>query len=113
VFERDEQYLLFDWAAWECKRMPELALLFCIPNGQVRRGERTEPGIRPGVPDLCLPVARGDFNALYIEMKFGKNMTTKEQDHWIEKLRYYGNRVEVCYSFEDAQQVLKDYLGYA
>ena len=31
--EHDHQALLFQWSAWQAKTIPELELLFAIPNG--------------------------------------------------------------------------------
>ena len=40
-------------------------------------------GVKRGVPDICLPVSRGKYHGLYIEMKAGKNKPSKEQKEWI------------------------------
>ena len=40
-------------------------------------------GVKAGVPDLHLPVARGGYHGLYIELKVGDNTTTKKQKDWI------------------------------
>ena len=54
-------------------RYPELKLLHHIPNGgrrdPIEAKHLKAQGVKPGVPDLCLPVARGNFHGLYIEMK--------------------------------------------
>lgn len=43
-------------------------------------------------------------------MKYGRNKPTAKQKEWIDTLRTTGNRVEVCYSFEEAKAVAEDYL---
>ena len=52
---------------------PELKLLYHIPNGGTRdpieAKHMKEQGVKRGVPDLHLPVARGKYHGLYIEMK--------------------------------------------
>jgi hypothetical protein len=69
------------------------------------------------VPDLCLPVSgfngwgETNFNGLYIEMKAGKNKPTESQKWWLDKLKKYGHKVAVCYSGEEAVNVICDYLG--
>jgi len=68
-------------------------------------------GAKAGVPDLSLPVARGGWFGLFIEMKFGRNKTTPAQDWWIEKLRGQRYRVAVCYSFEEARDLILAYLS--
>ena len=39
--EHDEQVALFEWAALREAEIPELALLFAIPNGGLRNKERS------------------------------------------------------------------------
>ena len=60
---------------------------------------------------MILPVARGQFHSLFLELKIGKNTTNETQDKWIEALRAQGHKVEVCYGAEAAIHVLADYLG--
>lgn len=126
--EHAEQSLVIQWAQLNESRYPELACLFAVPNAG-RRGWQVaarmkREGLRSGVPDLCLPVARGGFNALFIEMKRLKPRQTKTkgvrldatritaaQQDWLERLHRFGNRVIVCYSAEDAQSAIEAYLG--
>ena len=112
--EDTEQIGVIEWANWNRNRFPELRLLFHIPNGGKR--SKTEAaifkamGVKAGVPDLCLPVARGGFAGLYIEMKYGKNKPTDNQKQWIADLKSEGYKVEVCYSGEEATRTLEAYL---
>ena len=112
--EHDEQVKLFQWARMSEGRWPELSLMFAIPNGgkrhvAVARKLKAE-GVKAGAPDICLPVGRGGWNALYIELKHGRNKATQEQRWWIGELRAYGNRAEVAYEFEGAKALIEDYL---
>lgn len=114
--EGKEQEALFEWSNFAEGRYPELALLHHVPNG----GKRTpwegqafkRRGVKPGVPDLDLPVARGGFIGLRIELKRvgeGKR-TTAEQDWWIHHLRYQGHQVLVCEGWEAAKKAIVKYL---
>lgn len=67
-------------------------------------------GVKKGVPDLCLPVARGGCHGLYIEMKAPNGTTRAEQDWWLEELRGQGYQAAVCYGWEDAARVIGSYL---
>lgn len=67
-------------------------------------------GLKAGVPDLHLPVARCGFIGLWIEMKVGKNKPTDKQGRWSELLRAQGHRVVVCYGSSAAIDVLREYL---
>ena len=80
--ESVEQQCLFRWAAFQSGRFPELALLYHVPNGGSRKkaeaGRFRAEGVKAGVPDLCLPVARGGFHGLYIEPKRQKGSKTSD-----------------------------------
>ena len=121
--EHAEQVALFQLAELHQAQYPELEFLFAIPNGGHRykavAAKMKSEGVKSGVPDICLPVMSIQwgiggtyYNALYIEMKVGKNKPTANQHHWIDGLRKLGNRVEVCYSADEAWNVILDYLGY-
>ena len=78
---------MFTWAFYEAAAHPELKNLFAVPNGGLR--SKTEAarlkaaGVKAGVPDIMLAVARCGFHGLFIEMKVGKNKTSAAQDEWI------------------------------
>lgn len=112
--EHHEQAALIHWTRYMTNEYPELDLLFAIPNGGQRSaitGARLKAeGVKPGVPDLFLPVARGGYHGLFIEMKAGRNGTTGEQDRWIAELAKQMYFVKVCYSTEEAILTIEDYL---
>ena len=112
--EGNEQEALFNWAALARCRFPELDLLYHIPNGGSRNrleaAKLRRQGVKSGVPDLCLPVARGGYHGLYIEMKYGKNKTSENQNKWLADLRAQDYAAAVCYGWQDAQQVITNYL---
>ena len=113
--EHDEQVKLFQWARLSEGRWPELALLFAIPNGgkrhvAVARKLKAE-GVKAGVPDICLPVSRGRYHGLFIELKHGKNRTQTNQRRWLEDLGMEGYCARVAFEFEGAKQLLEDYLA--
>ena len=117
--ECDEQTWLFQWA-WSAAALkwPELRLMYAIPNGGSRNKAEAArlkgQGVNPGIPDICLPVARGGFHGLYIEMKRRKYGETSEaQDEKIPLLRAQGYRVEVCKGFQAAADVIEEYMGGA
>ena len=73
--ESGHQEALFEWAAYHMDCMPELEYMHHIPNGG-KRDKRTavalkRQGVKAGVPDICLPVARNGYHGLYIELKAG------------------------------------------
>ena len=113
--EHDEQCALFQWALSQVCVHPELTMLYAIPNGGHRHkavaAKLKREGVKAGVPDICLPVARGGWHGLYIEMKVGQNKPTKHQERWLENLNEYGYLSVVCWGFEEARQTLIAYLG--
>ena len=112
--EHAEQSALMEWAAYHAGRYPELVLLYAIPNGGHRHkavaAKLSAEGVKSGVPDLHLPVARCGFHGCYIEMKFGKNSTTDNQKWWLGALANEGYYVTVCWTWEAARDVLTNYL---
>jgi hypothetical protein len=113
--ESQEQQALFEWADRLCFKYPELALLHHIPN-EGKRSKTTgrklkREGMKSGVPDIHLPVARGKFHSLYIELKRRKgSSTSKEQEMWLQLLGKYGNKAIRCYGWEEAAKVIVEYL---
>jgi len=114
--EAAHQTALFCWAALpeQVSKYPQLKLLFHIPNGGTRNkieaGHLKAQGVKAGVPDIFLPVARVGYHGLWIELKVGKNKTSHEQDKWIADLNEQDFAVSVCYSWVEASEHLKFYL---
>ena len=114
--ESNEQQTLFEWARRMEGRWPELKLLYHIPN-EGKRSARTgarmkEEGLRSGVPDICLPVARGGNHGLYIELKRRKNSrVTQDQLKWVERLAKEGYVAAICLGCDEAISLISRYLG--
>lgn len=113
--EAQHQANVISWSILHTTEWPELALLYHIPNGGTRDAVEgrhlKQQGVKAGVPDLHLPVARGQYHGLYLEMKTEKGRTSDAQDWWIERLTAQGNFVEVCHGWESAVRVLEWYLS--
>lgn len=97
-------------------RLPELALLHAIPNGG-KRARRTAAnlkaeGVKAGVPDYFLPVARGGAHGLYVELKRTQGgRVSPEQRAWLSALEGQGYRVAVAMGWEQAFDEIRDYLA--
>ena len=121
---RRQQYMLRTEASEQeavitiCKfmenRYPELKLLHHCPHGgkrdRVSAAVLKRQGVKAGVPDLHLPVPKGQYASLYIEMKYGDGRLQKEQKEFLKQAADYGNFVAVCYSQEIALKVIEDYV---
>lgn len=118
--ESVEQRNLFSWAA----TVPELALMYAVPNGGSRRPVEAAimkaEGVKAGVPDIHLPIRRGHLT-LYIELKrqaFALTPTnaakwgtvSTDQLWWLEELNELGHWAVVCRGCEHAKQTLQAYL---
>lgn len=115
VSESVEQQNLFRWANFADCKYPELQLLYHVPNEGKRTAQNgtrmVAEGLKKGVPDLCLPVSRGDFHALYIELKATGGKVSSDQKRWLELLAREGNYTKVCYGWEDAKTAIIEYLN--
>lgn len=113
--EDAEQARIFEWAFWERGAMPELDMLFAVPNGGYRNkataGRMKATGTKPGVPDMCLPVPVGKYHGLYIELKRQKGGTVSAaQKMWILKLNQQGYLARVCHGADEAINLIKAYM---
>ena len=113
--EHAEQVAVINWAALGRSQYPDLELLYAIPNGGHRHprvaGRLRAEGVRAGIPDLCLPVARGGAHGLYIEMKAVGGRESPAQCWWRERLVAQGYRAVVCVCAADAIETLEAYLS--
>ena len=113
--EHQEQAALFEWAAWNSERVPALNLLYAIPNGGKRdkatAAKLKQEGVKAGVPDICLPVARRGYHGFYIEMKVGKNKPSTDQWVWLNALDLEGYMISVSHGWQEAAHKIIDYLG--
>lgn len=115
--ESQEQAALMSWADTFSR---EASLMFAIPNGthiksHQGRAKAKSEGLKKGVPDLFLPVAKKGFNGLFIEMKKPKDKTpagkpTKEQLQWLSDLAEQGYFAVLCVGWDAARETIQDYL---
>ncbi|RGH67508.1 VRR-NUC domain-containing protein [Ruminococcus sp. AM31-15AC] len=97
------------------KAYPELKLLFHIPNERhcdPREGKRLKlMGVKSGVPDLFLPVARGKNKGLFIELKAENGKPSDNQMWWFAELGKQNYLAAICYGWKQAADMLMHYLG--
>ena len=92
-------------------------ILWCHPPQETYTESRFQKwknkmmGVKRGVPDLLIFEPRGFNFGLAIEMKYGRNKPTKDQQDWLIALGNRGWRTHVCRSSADAIDIIDDYLG--
>lgn len=115
IKESQEQAYLFNWAHWKQNEIPELKWMFSVPNGggklnpvTARRLKAT--GLKPGVPDIFLPVARGGYHGLFIELKAVGGKPSEFQLAYIQYLNDAGYYSVVIEGWIPAKELIESYL---
>lgn len=112
--EDEEQIWLFSWAKINSGKWPELELMHHIPNGGMRSKSEAARfkamGVKCGVSDVFLPVAKGGYHGLYIELKAKDGRPEKEQKEWIAAVREQGYYAAVCYGGYEASALVEAYM---
>lgn len=127
--EYEEQCEVIAWRDNKIVRLlhPNIGLLHAVPNGGVRismikgleakisraiAGKKLKKeGVLSGVLDLDLPVARGGYFGLKIEMKKKGNTVTENQLNYIKAVEEEGYLCFVCYSSEEAIDLIVRYMN--
>ena len=81
------------------------------PRNEVNGAQLLALGLVKGNPDLILAMPRGDFGALYIELKKPGKKPEPHQVKQMERLRAAGNCVEWADNVEDAKAFILKYLS--
>lgn len=107
--EAQEQATVIEWCT--CKGVP----VYHVPNGGSRDKREAanlkKQGVKAGVPDLCVPVARCGYHSLYIEMKTPKGRVTPNQEKWLSLLDAQDMCAVVCRSAGEAIGFIERYMG--
>ena len=115
VSEHIEAVRLIQWRDHNARIIPELRLLFAIPNGgkrNIRVAQKLKAeGVRAGVSDYLLPVARQGFHGLFLELKRIGGRATKEQKDWAPDMSKQGYMAIFCEGADVAKAAVLDYLG--
>ena len=128
--ESSQQRALFCQANLHLEQFPELRWMHHIPNGGARaddakgsaiRGARLKAeGVKEGIPDVFMPVPRGYWHGLYIEMKKpslrpkrvgSAGGLSEKQMEFRDFAHKQGYGWVVCYDWEEAWQMIVDYLS--
>lgn len=92
-----------------------------LTMGQAIR-QKKQNGGRRAWPDMVIAEPRNGYHGLYLELKREKTRLKKKNGEWasehiaeqaevLEKLRERGYKAEFAVGFDEAKQILDDYLG--
>lgn len=122
--EHGEQSALMAWTADPATlaAFPDVAKLFAINNnagvGDAIRGARAKmAGVKDGVADMFLPVARHGMHGLFLEMKQRKFKGRKNgglSDNQVDfrsQVLDDGFGFATCHGWENAAEILRQYLS--
>jgi hypothetical protein len=113
--ENQIQIAYIEWAELRSRKIPELQLVYHIPNGSHKspaaRGLFKRLGQKAGVPDIHLPIGRGQYIGLWIEFKSDKGRISEVQKRWHRLLEASGHRVVMSKDWKEAANITLDYLG--
>ena len=111
--EAAEQENVIKWARDNEKTYPFLWMLHSSLNGvklsKIQAGKAKASGMLTGVPDLFLPVPRGSFCGLYIEMKSATGRIMPSQSRYLSAVSDFGYSAVVCYSANEAIKTIENY----
>lgn len=122
--ETTEQIRVIQWAKHHESEYPALKWLMHIPNGGRRDRKEAavlrQMGVKSGVSDLFLPYPAAvlirdvnelrNYHGLFIEMKYGDNTVSRDQQQFLYDMAYRGYYAATCYSYNQAVKVIEGYL---
>lgn len=113
--EYSEQCSIFRRAQLHSRQWPELRFLNGSLNGvRLTIGQAVKAkaaGMKKGVPDLQLPIRRGNYSGLFIELKRIKGGRVEpEQKLWAAMLTSQGYKHVFAYGCDAAWKAITDYL---
>lgn len=116
--EGNEQAAFFNYLRLRQPGVFELA--YHVPNGGSRKGGAREgarlkaQGVKAGVPDICIAVARGGYMGLYIEFKAtppNDAAVSKTQNEWLGRLEVQGYKAVLCKGMQALINEVEAYLA--
>lgn len=121
--EEQECTWLFEWARMTRRSGMLIAdILIHVPNGAylgadkvtrgITMGKLKAMGLQPGCFDYIIPVQRGRYPGLWLEMKRTKGgVVSSEQVDFALRMANLGWRTEICKGWKEASKVIEAYLA--
>jgi len=121
--ERDEHAALVSWLRsvaplrWPPDCLDGGVFPFIVSHSAARRvgkgiGWAKQQGLQPGIPDFHIPIRRGVFAALWIELKRsdGRAVVAAHQAAWLAYLNLHGHCARVAYGCDAAIKMIELYM---
>jgi hypothetical protein len=115
-YEGQEQTALMNWMRVQYPAAFEST--FHVPNGGSRNlleaKKLKAQGVKAGVPDVYVELARGGFFGLRIEMKATPPHDAEvspSQREWVARLNGHGYYAVVCRGIDEAMRIIRWYLA--
>jgi hypothetical protein len=118
--EHAHQVAIFAWAS-QSEHRDLLRWMHAIPNGgdrdRVVAGQLKAEGVKSGVWDIFLPLPRGNYHGLYIELKRpGREKEpngglSDTQVSFGEHAHYHGYATKLCHGWRPAVAAIVGYLN--
>lgn len=113
--EATEQEYVISWCFHHEREYPELKWIYHCPNGgsrqKIEAANLKAQGVKSGVPDLNLPVSKGTYIGLFIEMKYNSGTISPHQKEWLQAMKAAGHFVCVCYGYDYAIKIIEEYVN--
>jgi len=90
-------------------------VFYHVPNGGKRNWLEAVKfkrlGVKAGIPDLVIPMARKGYHGLYIELKrVSSGALSDNQKYWLEELKRQGYDCFVAHGADELIEYVKNYL---
>ena len=112
--EHKEQVRFFQMVKLKFPNLYESKLIFAVPNAAKRSKSLAAmmkaEGMQSGISDIICLLPSICYHGLCIEMKIKPNKPTPEQRKFLESAGEQGYKTAICYSADDAFEVLEKYL---
>lgn len=110
--ESQIQCAFFDWVRLQPKISP---YCFHVPNGGYRNAREgakfKREGVLSGIPDIVLALPSKAYHGLFLELKSRGGKLSKNQRDFMKRVGAKGYYTNIAFSFEEAQQIIINYLG--
>lgn len=105
--------LFMQFAMWSAK-WPDLKWAYAVPNGgnrdPITAARLKAEGVKSGVSDICLPIARKNYSGFYIEMKKPGGKESPVQKEFGAFVVTQNFLYKCCTSWKDAADAVEWYM---